>query len=79
MEVIDEISITTATMITFVMFSFVGGRLLPTWMYFNTLQLIVYTPLVTSNMPSNLHYFLNNYLQPIRLNFNGVDDTERGA
>ena len=79
MEVIDMISITSAAMMIFVMFSFVGGRLLPTWMYFNSLQLIVYTPLVTTNMPSNLHYFLNNYLQPIRLNLNGVEQTERGA
>ena len=53
---------------TFAMVVIVGGRLLPTWMYINTLQLVVYTPLVTTNMPSNLHYFLNNYLQLFRLN-----------
>ena len=53
---------------TFAMVVIVGGRLLPTLMYINTLQMVVYTPLVTTNMPSNLHYFLNNYLQLFRLN-----------
>ena len=39
-----------------------GGRLLPTWMFVNSLQLFVHTPLLASYMPSGLAYFLKHYL-----------------
>ena len=45
-----------------------GGRLLPTWMFINSMQLIVHTPLLQTNMPANLHMFLQRYLDLLRLN-----------
>ena len=61
------------TTLIFSMIILFGGRLLPTWIYINSLQLVVYAPLVAISMPSNLHYFLVNYLHLMRLNFGEVD------
>lgn len=36
------------------------------------MQLIVYAAVVSTNMPSNLYYFLINYLQLLRLNLGEV-------
>ena len=81
-DTIDELSNAVdgelLTTFLFIMIMCTGGRLLPTWMFFNSLQLIVYSPLVSTSMPSNLHYFLVNYLQLVRLNFGGVDSFEMG-
>ena len=35
-----------------------GGRLLPTWMFINSMQLIFHAPLLNTYMPANLNYFL---------------------
>lgn len=45
-----------------------GGRLLPIWMFLNSMQLVVHLPLLPTNMPGNAHYFLTHYLSYIRLN-----------
>ena len=44
-----------------------GGSLLPTFMFLNSMQLIVHTPLLATNMPGNLHMFLLKYLDMLRL------------
>lgn len=45
-----------------------GGRLLPVWMFINSLQLIMHTQLLETELPANLHYFMNHYLGLLRLN-----------
>lgn len=50
-----------------------GGRLLPTWMFLNSIQLIVHLPLLSTSMPSNLHFFLVKYLNFIRMNAESID------
>ena len=76
-DIIEEMGETVsgvllATIIFAFLMSLILGRALPFWVYLNSLQLVVYTPLVTANMPSNLHYFLNDYLQLVRLNQIGI-------
>ena len=44
-----------------------SGRLLPTWMFLNSFQLLVHAPMLATYMPPNLHYFLVDYLNLIRL------------
>ena len=57
-----------SAIISLIFFIGIGGRLLPTWMFLNSLQLVVHTPLLSTNMPSNLHYFLVKYLNLLRMN-----------
>ena len=45
-----------------------GGRLLPTWMFLNSLQLFVHLPLLETYLPANLSSMLAYYLGYIRLN-----------
>ena len=52
----------------------VGGRLLPTWMFLNSMQLIVHTPMLATYVPANLHYFLVKYLSIFRLNSKQIND-----
>jgi len=59
---IEEIqSMTTGLIFTaligVLLFVGVGGRLLPTFMFLNSMQLIVHTPLLATYMPGNLHLF----------------------
>ena len=56
-----------------VVFLGMGGRLLPTWMFLNSMQLIVHTPMLNTFMPSNLHYFLISYLNFVRINPKALD------
>ena len=60
--------------VAFIVILFIGfgGRLLPTWMFLNSLQLIVHLPLLSTIMPSNLHFFLVKYLNFIRLNADSI-------
>lgn len=51
----------------------VAGRALTAMLYGNTLQLILYIPLVQTALPANVHDFLNDYLQVIRLNLFELD------
>lgn len=44
-----------------------GGRLLPTWMFVNSMQLVTHSPLLTTFMPANMHVFLTDYLGWLRL------------
>ena len=52
-----------------------GGRLLPTWMFLNSMQLLVHTPLLATFMPANLHVFLVDYLSVIRLSSKHINDS----
>ena len=52
----------------------IGGRDLPTWMFLNSLSLVLHTPLLPTNMPSNLHMFLLDYLNLIRMKIESVDE-----
>ena len=40
-----------------------GGRLIPTWMFLNSLSLLAHLPLLGVMMPAELHYFLYKWLQ----------------
>ena len=51
----------------------INARMLPTWMFLNSIQLIIHSALLSTNMPSNLHYFLFHYLNLFRLNPEAVD------
>lgn len=51
----------------------INANLLPTWMFINSMQLIMHTALLTTNMPSNLHFFLFHYLNILRLNPEALD------
>ena len=51
----------------FVVPFFLMGSLLPAWMFYNSLQLIAHTPLISTLMPSNAHYFLMKYLNFVRI------------
>lgn len=44
-----------------------GGHLLPTWMFLNSLQLISHVPMLDAHIPASLHYFRVKYLSLIRL------------
>ena len=44
-----------------------NARILPTWMFLNSIQLIMHSVLLSTSMPSNLHYFLLHYLNLIRM------------
>ena len=68
----DDMTIMSSSL-TVNFFVGIGGRLLPTWMFLNSLQLIVHTPLLATNMPSNLHYFLVRYLDMFRMNVKSID------
>ena len=46
----------------------INARILPTWMFLNSIQLIMHSVLLSTSMPSNLHYFLLHYLNLIRMN-----------
>jgi len=48
---------------------------LPTWMFLNSMQLIVHTPLVDTYMPTNLHIFIQRYLNLFRFNANSINDS----
>ena len=41
--------------------------LLPTMIFFNSLSLIAHTPLLNSQMPGNVQYFLSDYLKIARV------------
>lgn len=48
-------------------FPFVSmGSLLPTWMFVNSLSLLAHLPLLNTDMPGNVHFFLNDYLDKVR-------------
>ena len=71
-EVMDAALITVAFVL--ILFIGLGGRLLPTWMFLNSLQLIVHLPLISSIMPSNLHFFLIKYLNFIRMRADSINE-----
>ena len=60
--------------IAMLLFVGLGGRLLPTWMFLNSMQLIVHTPLFNTAMPANLHYFFKKYLNMVRLNVKSFNE-----
>lgn len=71
-----ESLIDTTLLIVFIPFVFLigfGGRLLPTWMFLNSMQLVVHIPTLQVYIPANLSYFLLHYLQYIRLKIDGIE------
>ena len=80
-ESINEIQVTLGVVLTitflFGLVLIAGGKLLLIWMLVNSLQLIAYSPLFPTSMPSNLHYFLIDYLHLLRLNFFFQDEDLR--
>ena len=78
-ESIEKIQtvINTSLLMTFLPLLFFvgfGGRLLPTWMFLNSMQLFVHIPLLEIYLPGNLSYFLTNYLGYIRLKSGTITD-----
>ena len=62
-----------AVFLSLLFFLGINARLLPTWMFLNSMQLIVHAVLLSTSMPSNLHYFLWHYLNLIRMNPKSLD------
>ena len=63
-------------MIVFLLF-FIGiaGNLLPTWMFLNSMQLLVHIPLLSgTSMPANLHVFFKLFLDILRPNLVSIDE-----
>jgi hypothetical protein len=50
------------------------GAQLPTWMFINSLSLIVHTALLNSMMPPNVWYVFIKYLNLVRLNWEDVNE-----
>ena len=50
-----------------------AGPLLPTWMFLNSIQLIFHLPLIKSDMPSHAFFFMTDYLNKLRLNFDWTE------
>ena len=67
-------TITASALMLIFLFVGLGGRLLPTWMFINSISLIVHTPLLAIDMPANLHYFFLKYLDILRLNSKSLND-----
>ena len=53
-----------------------GNRLLPVWMFINSISLITHVTLIPSNISGHAHVFLTKHLDIIRMNF-GVLDTRQ--
>ena len=63
-------------MIVFSLF-FIGiaGNLLPTWIFLNSMQLLVHIPLLSgTSMPANLHLFYKLYLDILRPNLVSINE-----
>ena len=56
-----------------------GGRLLPTWMMLNTLQLMVHLPLLPVYLPSNMSFLLSEYLRTMQIRSNELEQYLIGA
>ena len=69
-EIVDDYSLFTpfkiALILTLLPIIFLGLSL-PTWMFLNSLILVAYLPLLNTGMPANLHIFLVNLLNTVRL------------
>ena len=66
--------LTFTTLMGVMIFAGLGGRLLPTFMFLNSIQLIVHTPLLATYMPGNLHLFFLKYLDMLRLKVHLFDE-----
>ena len=66
--------LTFTTLMGVMLFAGLSGRLLPTFMFLNSMQLIVHTPLLATYMPGNLHLFFLKYLDMLRLKVGPFDD-----
>lgn len=49
------------------------GPLLPIWMFFNSLQLIVHIPMIRVNLPATANLFLLDFLSGVRLHVGVLD------
>lgn len=73
-EIIDDLLVFSKVILTMISILFLllvltCGPLLPFWMFLNSLQLLVHTPLIKANIPGNAHYFFLDYLNILRLHF----------
>ena len=57
----------STVLVVVTLFVGIGGRMLPVWMFLNSLQLVAHLPLVATDMPANLHYILIKHLDLVRL------------
>lgn len=65
----------TISIIQFGVTFFVGGALVPTWMFLHTMSLIVHLPLMKTNMPANAHFFLVHYLDVFRMRIEKLEQS----
>ena len=63
-----------AAMSFIVLTAFCGGRLLPTWMFLNSMQLILHVIMIKSDMPSNAQLFFLDFLDKLRLKFDWSEE-----
>ena len=62
-----------AVVIPTVLLAAFSGSLLPVWMFFNSLSLLAHVPLLSSALPTNINYFLLDYLNLVRLHSPKLD------
>ena len=48
--------------------------MLPVWMFFNSLQLIVHLPMMRTHMPATANLFILNYLAIVRLQIRKLNE-----
>jgi len=61
-------------MLLFLFIALCGGRLLPTWMFLNSMQLILHVILIRTDMPSHAFFFIHNFLNKFRLKFDWTEE-----
>ena len=70
--------ISYAVLVPTTILAFFSGSLLPVWMFINSLSLIAHVPLLSSELPANINYFLLEYLNLLRLNSPKLDENMEG-
>ena len=69
----DLIAIWWPPIMIIICFCIIGAQL-PTWMFINSLSLIVHTTLLNSLMPPSVFYIFKKYLNIVRLSWPEVND-----
>ena len=52
----------------------IGGRLLPTWMFINSMQLVFHVSLIKTDLPAQAHFFILDFLNTLRLHFSWTEE-----
>lgn len=62
------------TVFTFIVVAgLISGKLLPTWIFVNSMQLIFYLVLIKTDLPSYVHFFMLDFLDSLRLRYDWTE------